>query len=157
MFAFASFTDSNPPLEVERQLRRLIETSNPRRYPSQHDCRREERSDRTLPVLLIPLESRGPVVAETIFAVTKNLSGEGAAVVIQQPFPADEAVLGVWNDGTLTFLTGNVCYRTPLEAGFLQVGLLLTGTLSADKCESLAKLARLAQHLSLENVASHKP
>jgi hypothetical protein len=136
--------------EVNGLVRRLMDASNPNIPPPEGDLRWEDRSGRTLPVLLAPFENRRPTMDEAAFAVTKNLSSQGLALVLPQPFRAAEVVIGLWVEADPLFLLGQVRQNVPLGGGFWQLGLELAERLSIQSCHELEALLPLAVRLKPE-------
>lgn len=112
------------------------------------DLRMEDRPERTLPVLVIPCRDGQPQVDKTSFAVTRNLSPTGAALLSQTAVVADEIILGLWNDKRCCFAQGTVRYRQQIEAGFSQIGVELTRLVHPSQCAALQRIANLASRLT---------
>ena len=88
-----SFKKQKKQNEVHGFLRRLIDTSSPNLNRLDGDDRWQGRCNRTFPVLLVPFEDKLPVPADAVFALTKNLSSQGAAFVLQHPLRAKNLLI----------------------------------------------------------------
>ncbi len=121
-----SFTTRKKHLEVHRLLRRAMDATTPNRPPIEGESRWEERSNRTIPVLLAPYAEGCPCLGEHAIALTKDLSSQGVAIVLPQPFRADEVVIGFWLENRPEFLLGRVRQNAPLGGGYWQLGIELT-------------------------------
>jgi len=142
-----SFRKRGDEAEVHRLIRRLIDQSCPSIHLIRGESRWEDRSNRTLPVLLAPLDKGDPIVEESAYAVTKNLSGQGLAMVMPQPFWAEGVVIGLWNEVNPEFVRGEIRQNVPLGGGFWQLGVELVERLSLTTHPQLAPLVPLAMKL----------
>ncbi len=142
-----SFRKRGDQAEVHRLIRRLIDMSCPSLHLTRGESRWEDRSNRTLPVLLVPLSKDGPVAEEAAYAVTKNLSGQGLALVLPQPFWAEGVVIGLWNESEPEFVRGEIRQNVPLGGGFWQLGIELLERLPLATGPQLAPLVPLAARL----------
>ena len=144
MFLFGT---RNRQLEVHKLMRRALDKSSPNLPRWEGESRWESRSNRTIPVLLIPYAEGELSVPEMTTALTKNLSSQGLALVLHQPFRADQVVVGFWGDGEPDFLLGKVRQNVPLGGGFWQLGLELTERLCPADCPALQPLVPQAAKL----------
>jgi len=142
-----SFGKRRAQVEVHKLTRRLIDSSCPNLPPLRGDSRWENRSNRTIPVLLTPLVGDDLQFDETAVAVTKNLSGQGLALVLHQPFWAEGVAIGLWHEGSAEFVRGEIRQNVPLGGGFWQLGIELTEPLSLDEHPELEDLLPLAARL----------
>ncbi|HJT30976.1 MAG TPA: hypothetical protein VJ783_02835, partial [Pirellulales bacterium] len=117
------FANRNKPLAVHKIIRRLINNSSPNTIPLDGDARWETRCNRTIPVLLAPYDHDELSVSEAAYALTKNLSSQGLALVLHQPFRAEQVVVGFWSGDDAHFVLGHVRQNVPLGGGFWQLGL----------------------------------
>ena len=134
-------------MEVHKLIRRAVDVSSPNHPPSDGELRWENRSNRTMPVLLAPFEGGEPSLHEMTIALTKNLSGQGLALVLHQPFRAESVVVGFWGEGEAEFVLGEVRQNVPLGGGFWQVGLELTERICAADYPALEALVPQAARL----------
>jgi hypothetical protein len=145
--AMFSFKKRKKLLEVNQFIRRVIDTTSPNIPYIGGELRNEGRANRTIPILITPHDEDELRIGETCFAVTKDLSSQGVAVVIQQPFPAKQVMLGFWDEAQCVFAKGIVCYRAPLEGGFWQLGVQISEIVCTADSKELAQLAELAERL----------
>ncbi len=142
-----SFSKRRGQLEVHKLTRRLIDSSCPTRPPMSGDSRWEDRSNRTIPVLLAPIVGDELQFDEIAIALTKNLSGQGLALVLHQPFWAEGVVIGFWHNGEPEFVRGEIRQNAPLGGGFWQLGIELTERVTRAEMRELDRLAPLTSHL----------
>jgi len=142
-----SFGKRKKQMEVHKLIRRAVDVSSPNRPPSDGELRWENRSNRTIPVLLAPFEGGEPSVCEMTIALTKDFSGQGLALVLHQPFRAESVVIGFWAEGEAEFVLGEVRQNAPLGGGYWQVGLELTERIAVADYPALAALVPQAARL----------
>jgi len=142
-----SFRKHSAQTEVHRLIRRIIDTSTSSIQLVRGDTRWEDRSNRTIPVLLVPIQHGYPTAQEAAFAVTKNLSSQGLALVVHQPFWAEGVVIGLWHESAAEFVRGEIRQNVPLGGGFWQLGVELMERLSTATHPDLAALVPLAANL----------
>ena len=142
-----SFEDRNRQLEVHSVLRRVMDESSPNRPPEEGDSRWEDRSCRTIPVVLAPYDDGRPIVDEATIALTKDISSQGMALVLTHPFRAGQVVVGIRQEDHLECLLGEIRQNAPLGAGFWQIGIELIEHLMPTEHPGLSALAPLAQKL----------
>jgi len=142
-----SFRKRSSQVEVHKLIRRLIDTSSPNMPPKSGDSRWEDRSNRTIPVLLVPLTGGEPQLDEVATAVTKNLSSQGLALVLHQPFWAEGVLIGFRHDGESEFIRGEIRQNVPLGGGFWQLGIELSERLSAADIPRADRLVELTARL----------
>ena len=132
-------------------MRRVTDITSPNLVTDDTNARLSTRSGRTIPTLLIPCENGEPLVDETRFAVTKNLSSQGASFVLQQPLDSEVVVVCFLQESECVFVRGQQCYRKPLEFGFWQIGIELLEMISFGEYESLQRLSELSKQLCLSS------
>lgn len=143
-----SFKKQKKQNEVHGFLRRLIDTSSPNLNRLDGDDRWQGRCNRTFPVLLVPFEDKVPVVADAVFALTKNLSSQGAALVLHHPFRSNEKILIVFSvESSLTYIAAELRQMTPVGGGYWQVGVELREILSPDTIKHVDQLESLTDNL----------
>ena len=142
-----SFRKRKKQIEVHTLIRRAVDASSPNRPPVEGELRWENRSNRTIPVLLTPLEGGDLSFGETTIALTKNLSSQGLALVLHQPFRAERVVIGFWGEGEAEFVLGELRQNAPLGGGYWQVGLELTERICAADYPALEALVPQAARL----------
>lgn len=143
MFAF----DTRKRLcEVRDFVRQLVDLTSPNLPPLEGEARTENRSNRALPALLVPWENGQPVVDESTYAITKDFSDRGLALVLQQPFKSVLVVVGLWLESP-RFALAEVRQNVPLGGGFWQIGVELTELLDSAKSPQVQSLLPLATRL----------
>ena len=141
-----SFDGRKRCVEVRGFLRQLVDLTSPNRPPLAGELRSENRSNRSLPALLAPWEDNGPVVDESTYALTKDFSERGLALVLHQPFRAVHIVVGLWLESP-RFALGEVRQNAPLGGGFWQLGVKLTGLLDSAESPQIQCLVPLMTRL----------
>jgi hypothetical protein len=154
-----SFRKRGQQADIHKVVRRLIDTSTPNFPPSTGNVRWENRSNRSLPVLLVPYDG-AEVGDETAHAITKDLSSQGLALVLPHPLRAERVVVGFWSGENTHFVSGFVRQNVPLGGGFWQLGVELTELLPLAEHAELRRLlpqaARLDPQVNLAALnASH--
>jgi hypothetical protein len=142
-----SFRKRNQQGDVHKLIRRLIDSSNPNLPPVEGNSRWEDRSNRTIPVLLVPIDEDQPRTDEAATAITKNLSGQGLALVLHQPFWAGGVLIGFWHDGEPEFVRGEIRQNAPLGGGFWQLGIELTQRVTSTEMPEIESLLDLVARL----------
>ena len=156
MFSFARRRSPQNPA-VHKVIQRFLNAVNPDLAKFEDEARCDYRSNRTVPVLLAPYEGE-IALDEACYALTKNLSVRGLALVLPQPFRAERVAVGFWFAEQGHFVAGEVRQNVPLGGGFWQLGVEATEVLRADKSSDVKRLlplaARLDPHLNLEALAA---
>lgn len=142
-----SFRKRSTQVEVHRLIRRLIDSSCPNMPPASGNVRWEDRSNRTIPVLLVPMADGEPQLHEAVTAVTKNLSGQGLALVLHGPFWAEGVLIGFWHDGEPEFVRGEIRQNVPLGGSFWQLGIELVERLAVAELHHAEELVHLTARL----------
>jgi hypothetical protein len=145
-----SSADRKKQLDARRLICRLVDRTSPNLAPLEGESRVEARSNRTLPVVLAPLEDDRVLAEEAVFALTKDLTGQGLSLVLNHPFHAPQLVIGFWRETQPVFVLGSGRQNTPLGGGFWQLGIELREVLSIDRF-GLARLAAVAVQLLPES------
>ncbi len=121
-----SFGDHKKQLDVQKLLRRAIDASSPNLPPTTGESRFDSRSNRTLPLVLVPWVNGGPQTDAAVTALSKNLSSNGLTVLHVDPIDVEHIVVGFCIDSQPYFLLGHIRHRTPLGGGFSQLGIEVT-------------------------------
>lgn len=141
------FQSRDKQFEINRVIRRLLNNSAPNRIPLRGESRWELRSNRTMPVLLVPYDDNELSAGEVIYALTKNLSGQGLALVLHQPLRAEQVVVGIWSSAQAHFVAGKVRQSLALGGGFWQIGVETTEMLCPADMPELVRLLPWAARL----------
>lgn len=87
--------------------------------------------------IVIPFVRKRPVMERMFVAVTKELSATGLSLVFDSPRALDEVLLGFrWGPYT-KFVRATTKHRSPLGAGFFQVGLKVLNLINEKKYPEL--------------------
>ncbi|MEN6495314.1 MAG: hypothetical protein ABFD16_13625 [Thermoguttaceae bacterium] len=142
-----SFKTQKKQVGVHQLLRRAMNATSPNHPPTQGESRWEDRSNRTIPVLLAPYADGQPIGDEHTIALTKNLSSQGVALVLPQPFRAEQVLIGFWLDARPEFVLGHVRQNVPLGGGYWQLGVELTERTGPATCPAIESLVPLTARL----------
>ena len=142
-----SFKKQKKQNDVHGFLRRLIDTSSPNLNRLDGDDRWQGRCNRTFPVLLVPFEDKTPVAADAVYALTKNLSSQGAALVLHHPFRAKKFLIVFSVESSLTYIAAELKQITPVGGGYWQLGVELREILSPGKIKHVDQLEPLTDNL----------
>jgi hypothetical protein len=152
------FRKRNKQVEVHRLIRRIIDGSSPNLLLQRENTRWEDRSNRTIPVLLVPMAGTEIRTDEATVAVTKNLSSQGLAQVLPQPVWAEGVIIGLWNDGQAEYVRGEIRQNVPIGGGFWQLGIELFERMLVAETPSLQSLLPMAERLEpQEHLAKTDP
>jgi hypothetical protein len=131
---------------VHKVIRQFLDAVNPDLAVFDDDARWHHRSHRTAPVLLVPYDDElSP--HEACYALTKNLSVRGLALVLPQPFRARRVAVAFWFEEQAHFVSGEVRQNVPLGGGFWQLGVEVTQVLDPAECGDVKRLLPLATRL----------
>jgi len=142
-----SFDTRKRLCEVRSFVRQVVDLTTPGLPPDSGEFRADGRSNRALPVLLTPWEDDQPVVEESTYAITKDLSDRGLSLVLQQPLKSVHVVAGLWLESP-RFALAEVRQNSPLGGGFWQLGLELVQLLDAAEFPQVQSLIPLAGWLA---------
>jgi hypothetical protein len=145
MFSFARRRAPRNPA-VHKVIQRFLDAVNPELASFDDESRSDYRSCRTVPVVLAPCEDE-IVLEEACYALTKNLSVRGLALVLPQPFRAERVVVGFWFAEQPHFVAGEVRQNVPLGGGFWQLGVEATAVFNPGDSNDVKRLLPLAARL----------
>jgi hypothetical protein len=103
--------------------------------------RLDGRVNLTQVLLVVPMDAGKPVLRRAFYTTTKEFSSTGVALVLDQSYGLDEAVLGFRRRGSTVWIRAKARHLHPLGGGFFQLGMRLTERLETDACIELEKLA----------------
>jgi hypothetical protein len=135
-------------LDVQKLLRRAIDASSPNLPPTDGESRYDTRSNRTLPLVLIPWQDNEPRPNGAVTALSKNLSSHGLTVLHVDPIEAEQVVVGFCVEKQPYFILGAVRHRTPLGGGFFQLGIELSRVLTPTEEPALETLVEATAGLA---------
>ncbi len=150
------FSNRKNEYEVRDLLARLINQTAPNLGTLEGDDRRDSRSNRTLPVILVVWENGRPNPKETTSVVTKDVSDRGISVVLRAPLRVDKLVVALFvprerqdpRTGEPAFALAEVRQHCGLGGGFWQTGLEFTELLSVAKYPELEQIVPLVTKLT---------
>lgn len=148
MFSLECVKNKQTREELRSLLNRITDLTNPNVPPLDGEFRAENRSNRSIPVLLVPWQDERPLVDEATTALTKDFSDRGLALVLHQPLHVERVVVGFLLSrdshdllgGEPRFLVGNVVQNVALGGGYWQLGLELSEVITTSDNKSLASL-----------------
>ena len=119
------FDERKKKLDVQAILRRIVDKSSPNLPPFTGENRGKTRCNRSLPVLLLPLQNHNLMIGEARYAITKDISsdGLGLSLMLPKPMSAETVIVGFWNDSNTIFFLGEVRQNMPIGGGFFQMGV----------------------------------
>src|SRR5262245_7421711 len=123
---FFSFDNRKKRLDAARFLRRVIDATTPNLAPVAGDLRIESRANRCAPALLVPFDDDTAIPSQVIYALTKDLSGNGVALVLTRSFTGKRVVIGFLFESLAGFVLGEVRQNVELGGGFWQLGIEVT-------------------------------
>lgn len=159
-----SFEKRRRQQELDRHWRRIRDLTCPSTSPLDGDSRTHDRHNRSLPTLLAPWVDGTFSSNECTFAITKDMSDHGLAILLPQPFRATEVLVGFWivsphhppSDSSPFFAIGEVRQNVSIGGGFWQLGISLTRLLSDPDLFSRLKplAARLLPKSAIEQTSA---
>lgn len=127
--------------EAQRLLVRLLNQQQCATKIRMADARQEQRSNTTVPVIIVPYVSGRPLVDEAFPGTTKDLSAVGIGLVANQPISTDEALIGFRTEENETFfIRARVKHQDQLSTDFYQIGANAVEVLHTADYPLLAKL-----------------
>lgn len=127
-------------LAVQSFVLKLVNNNCPGFSGHLEDPRVDSRVNLVTVVTITPLHDRKLQLPKTLRAVTKDFSNTGLSVVLDRPYPIDEAILGFRFDGERTFIRAQAKHRDPMGGGFHQLGFQLIEVISPGDYPELASL-----------------
>ena len=115
----------NRKIGVQSFILKVVNNSCPELKALIEGPRLDRRVNLTVVVAVVPVKNKRPCVEETFYAVTKEFSATGLAVVVDRPCGLDDAIVGFRFDGGMTFLRAKANHLNPLGGGFFQLGFRL--------------------------------
>ena len=155
MFSFGRAKSHQSKEEIRSLLYRITDLTSPNLPPLDGEERTQNRSNRSLPILLAPWINNAPNVDEVTTALTKDFSDRGLSVVLHQPLRFETVVVGLLlsrNEhdllgGEPRFVLGEVRQNVPLGGGFWQLGIEFSEILSVGYHKELKSLIPLTAQL----------
>ena len=152
------FVQSNKERERQAQalLSQIARMTNPELVPVQQEHRQDVRRSRVFPVLLTPWEDGVAAIADSVYALTKDVSDHGLALVLQAPYRIQMAVVGLVMpspdaldaEAAPQFVLGAARQNVPLGGGYWQLGVEFSELLSVKQHPRLEQLILPAKVVS---------
>ena len=127
--------------DVWKCLRRIMDRDSADKLLVDSDVRNGNRVQLCLPVLLQPCLDEQPLPCKPIFALTRDLSDDGVAIVTSQRLDPSQIVFVIWQDHPI-FLLGDVRQCVYLGGGYWKVGIQLTEIVSSQQHPELLLLSK---------------
>jgi hypothetical protein len=137
-----SLFSRNRKRDVQALVLSLVNNGCPELRLAEDCARLEQRTNLTVPVLVVPIEEGEPVLDRAFATVTKEFATSGVSLVLGELHSLDEAVLVFQGKaGEIILLRGRARHLSPLGAGFFQLGIRLTEVIPPGDYPRLAELA----------------
>jgi hypothetical protein len=145
-----SFSASKKVIDFQPKVRRLCDLTTPN-LAVIDSGRSENRYNRAVPTVLAPWKDEQVDLSECVFGLTSDLADGGACVILNEPFEADEVVVGYWTSrddmSEPWYFLGTVRRLQALGGGFWTMGIEFTEFANPNHREALAALSGLAATL----------
>ena len=113
-------------MEVQSFLLKIVNNNCAEIQAMLEGPRAERRVNLTMVVLIVPIEKGRLALGRAFTTVTKEFSTAGLGLVLSEPMPLDEIVVGFRWEGDMTFVRAKARHMNPLGGGFQHLGLQLT-------------------------------
>ncbi len=121
----------------------MAENTESQFLPDEGDPRWHHRANRSLPALLVPWEEGYPLAQDATYALTKDFSSQGIALVLPHPYRVENVVVGLYLDAP-QFAVAKVRHNAALGGGFWQLGIQILELLELEDYPHLGTLLPLA-------------
>jgi hypothetical protein len=116
----------NKDLRVQSFVLKLVNNNCPELKAMMEGPRKDTRVNLVMVVMVIPLEGGHLQVQRMFSTVTKEFSGTGVALVLDQTMKLDEVILAFRCDGQMTYVRARARHLSPMGGGFYQLGFRMT-------------------------------
>ncbi|MCI0360465.1 MAG: hypothetical protein L0211_18465, partial [Planctomycetaceae bacterium] len=144
---------------VQSRLRRIVDLTVPNFSPELERDRIECRSNRVIPALLCPWRNDAPDIERHAFVLTRDISSDGAGLVLNTPFRDQELLLGFWLDpGVMPepwLFLGNVQHLRKWGGGYWTLGVHLTEFAGSGMRGKFACLSPLLSQLHVSELVTN--
>ena len=129
--------------EVQSFVLNLLNNHCPKWNIGGDELRLESRINLSLVVYVVPIEEGKPQIDRSFATVSVEFSNTGMSIVLMEPRPLDEVVLGFPRAGsnTITLVQAQAKHLSPMGAGIFKLGLKLQKVLPPDDYPELAAIA----------------
>lgn len=104
------------------------------------DIRQEQRSNTTVPVIVVPYHKGKPLIDAAVHATTRDLSSAGIGLVADRSIDTEEILIGFRSEEEVFFIRATVKYQERISANFYQLGASASEVLHASDYPLLATL-----------------
>ncbi len=125
---------------VQSFVLKLVNNNCPELTALLEGPRVESRVNLVVVVMIVPMEKGRPQIGRTFMAITKEFSTAGVAVVLNEPQPLDQVILGFRYEGEMTFVRAQAKHLNPMGGGFYQLGFQMSETVSIGDWPELKSL-----------------
>jgi hypothetical protein len=125
---------AQPSPEVDRLLRKLI------RRQQHLERRQDERIPITIVIAVMPMVDGIPQPEDTFVTLTKNLSSDGASIIVNKRLPSDDLIVGLPGKGLVSYIQARVVHRRSMALGCEALGLRLERLVTAKDYRALAEI-----------------
>jgi hypothetical protein len=119
-----AFEERQRQQQVWKFLRRIIDSNAPNIVDSQSSDRVWERSNRCIPIALVPICKENFCPEKLLYGSTKELSDNGLCVIAHEQVDLGDCVCGFWLDGP-ALVSGVVRRVNPFGGSMFEVGIEL--------------------------------
>lgn len=116
----------NREREIQGFVLKVVNNNCPELRALDVGPRLDTRANLTVVVVVIPVEGKKIAMGRLFTAVTKEFSGTGVGLVVDQPWALDEVILGFRWEGEMQFVRAEATHLTPMGGGFYQLGMQMT-------------------------------
>ncbi len=135
-----AFQQRQKKQEVWKCLRRVLDRNSITGLLPDDDVRSVKRFPYCSPVMLQLCSNDQPAPCEPVFAISKDLSDDGIALITNQPLEEVQVLCVLWQDGP-HYILGDVRQCQYVGGGFWKVGVQLTEIVSSEDFPTLPALS----------------
>lgn len=135
-----SLFSRNRNCDVQSFVLSLVNNHCPNLHIEGEELRVDSRVNLTVVVLVVPIEDGRTEVDRCFVTVTKEFSNTGVSLVLAEPRPLDEMILGFRHRTSMTYIRAKAKHLSPMGAGFFQLGVKMLEVLSVEDYPELKDL-----------------
>ncbi len=125
MYFAMSLFSRKKSFAAESFVLKLVNNSRSCLQAMQEGPRVSSRVNLTLAVAVIPMEKKKPRFDQLFYAVTKEFSSCGMAIITRGPCPLERAIIGIPWENEIQFLLASAKHTLPIGGNFYQLGFEL--------------------------------
>ena len=149
------FNKSRVKQDLQKQILGIINRTDAS-LPRVDERRAGKRFLRAVPVVLAPWNKSGPSSEVHAFAVTRDISVSGMGLILQQPFKAEEVLIGIRptpidNHEPLQppqFFVGSINANTAIGGGYWLLSVELVESVTPDHSREFGQFQEFATRLT---------